>query len=179
MLSKDDAVLVVIDVQGRLATLMHDRETFFTNVVRMIKGARALGVPILWTEQLPDKLGETLPQIKEQLDGVELLVKKTFSCCGDGGFPARLKATGRRQVLVVGMETHVCVYQTAMDLLRDGYQVHLVTDAVSSRIPSNRELGIQVIKEAGARLTSVEMALFEMLVVAQGDEFKQVIQIVK
>ncbi len=178
MLKKDDAVLVVVDIQGKLATLMHDKENFYQNVIRMIDGARALEVPAIWTEQLPDKLGKTLPQIKEHLSG-DPLVKNTFSCCGDVNFKQALKETGRRQVLLTGMETHVCVYQTALDLLEDGYEVYLVTDAVSSRIAYNRELGIQVIKDAGAKLTSVEMCLFEMLVVAQGDRFKQVIQIVK
>lgn len=179
MLNKDNAALVVVDVQGKLATLMHEREAFYENVVRMIRGARVLDLPILWTEQLPDKLGETLPQIRQHLDGVELLVKKTFSCCGDSDFLERLKATGRRQVLLTGMETHVCVYQTAMDLLNDGYEVYLVTDAVSSRSVANKAVGIEAIKNAGGHITSVETALFEMLVVAQGDQFKQVIQIVK
>jgi len=179
MLRRDDAVLAVVDMQGRLATLMHDKETFYENVARMIKGAKVLGLPILWTEQLPDKLGDTLPQIAEHLAGEARLVKRTFSCCGDENFLARLKATGRRQVLLTGMETHVCVYQTAMDLLAGGYEVYLVSDAVSSRTAANRAVGIEAIREAGGRITSVEMALFEMLVVAQGDQFKQVIQIVK
>ena len=178
MLEKDKAALVVVDVQGKLATLMHEKESFYKNVTRMIKGADVLGLPVLWTEQLPDKLGETLPEIKEHLSG-EPLVKKTFSCCGDPQFNSGLKATGRKQVLLTGMETHVCVYQTAMDLLGQGYEVYLVTDAVSSRFAHNKELGVRRLADAGALLTSVEMALFEMLVVAEGDQFKQVIQIVK
>jgi nicotinamidase-related amidase len=178
MLDKDNAALVVIDVQGKLATLMHDRENFYRNVVRMIKGAEVLGLPLLWTEQLPDKLGETQPEIRQHLTG-EPLVKDTFSCCGDAGFLDRLKAAGRKQILVTGMETHVCVYQTVMDLLRDGFEVYLVADAVSSRSAYNREVGLQVMRDAGAKITTVEMALFEMLVVARGEQFKQIIQIVK
>jgi nicotinamidase-related amidase len=178
MLDKDNAALVVIDVQGKLAALMHDRENFYRNVVRMIKGAEVLELPVLWTEQLPDKLGETQPEIRQHLTG-EPLVKDTFSCCGDAGFLDRLKAAGRKQILVTGMETHVCVYQTVMDLLRDGFEVHLVADAVSSRSAYNREVGLQVMRDAGAKMTTVEMALFEMLVVARGEQFKQIIQIVK
>jgi nicotinamidase-related amidase len=179
MLLKEDAVLVVVDVQGRLATLMFQKDEFYANVVRMIKGALALDIPVLWNEQLPDKLGDTIPEIREVLSGRQPLVKSTFSCCGNEAFNAQLLQTGRRQVLLAGMETHVCVYQTAVDLLDKGYEVYLVADAVSSRFKENKEIGIQAIRDLGARITSVEMALFEMLKVAEGDQFKQVIKIVK
>jgi nicotinamidase-related amidase len=179
MLLKEDAVLVVVDVQGRLATLMFQKDEFYANVVRMIKGALALDIPVLWNEQLPDKLGDTIPEIREVLSGRQPLVKSAFSCCGNEAFNAQLLQTGRRQVLLVGMETHVCVYQTAVDLLDKGYEVYLVADAVSSRFKENKEIGIQAIRDLGARITSVEMALFEMLKVAEGDQFKQVIKIVK
>ncbi len=179
MLRMDNAVLVIVDVQGKLATLMHEKEQFFENVVRMIKAAQALDIPIIWNEQLPDKLGPTIDPIKQALPGQEPLVKESFSCCGNTAFNDRLAESGRRQVLLVGMETHVCVYQTALDLLRDNYEVHLVADAVSSRIAYNKDIGIQAIRAAGASVTSVEMALFEMLTIAKGDQFKQIIKIVK
>lgn len=179
MLDKNKAALLVIDVQGKLATLMQKHEQLFANVNRMINGAKALEIPILWTEQIPDKLGETVDDVKKELDGVELLTKTTFSCCGGPGFNERLKQSGRKQVIVTGIEAHVCVYQTCLDLINDGYEVHLVTDAVSSRFKTNYKLGIERIKEAGATLTSVEMSLFEMLKVAEGDQFKQIIKIVK
>ncbi len=179
MLQKENAVLVVIDVQGKLATLMNKHERLFENVNRMIKAANVLEIPIVWTEQIPDKLGETVPIIKKELEGTNLLTKNTFSCCGGPGFNEKLKELGRKQILVTGIETHVCVYQTCMDLLNSEYEVHLVKDAVSSRIKSNYRLGVEKIKEAGAQLTSVEMCLFEMLKVAEGDNFKQIIKIVK
>ncbi|UCG63041.1 MAG: hydrolase [Candidatus Zixiibacteriota bacterium] len=179
MLEKDNAVLVVIDIQGKLATLMHHRGTLFQNAVRMIQGAGVLGIPIIWTEQLPDKLGETSPEIKAALKGEQPLVKKAFSCCGDDAFLKRIVAVGRKQVLLTGIETHICVYQTAVDLIRSGYEVYVVQDAVSSRIESNYDLGIERMKDAGAILTSVEMSLFEMLRVAEGDQFRQIVRIVK
>lgn len=179
MLQKENAVLVVIDVQGKLATLMHKHKRLFENVNRIIDGAKVLDIPIVWTEQIPDKLGTTVDVVKEHLEGVELLTKNTFSCCGGPGFNEKLEQLGRKQVLVCGIETHVCVYQTCMDLLQTDYEVHLVTDAVSSRFKNNYYLGVEKIKDAGATLTSVEMCLFEMLKVAEGDQFKQVIQIVK
>jgi nicotinamidase-related amidase len=179
MLKREDAALLVIDIQGKLATLMYRQEELFANVIRMIQGAGVLGIPIIWTEQLPDKLGETLPEIKQVLEGNKPLVKKTFSCCGDGAFLSQLQATGRRQILLTGIETHVCVYQTALDLIGAGYEVYLVRDAVSSRIEQNYHLGIERIRDAGGIPTSVEMSLFEMLGVAEGEQFKQIIQIVK
>jgi len=179
MLRKDDAVLVIIDVQGRLASLMYRKEEFFENVVRIIKGAQVLGIPIIWNEQLPDKLGSTIPQVKDALKDHLPLVKHTFSCCDNGDFMSRLAETGRRQALLAGMETHVCVYQTAIGLLPAGYEVYLVADAVSSRTAENKQIGIEAVKSAGGKITSVEMALFEMLKVAEGDQFKQIIQIVK
>nr|MBN2276623.1 hydrolase [candidate division Zixibacteria bacterium] len=179
MLKADKAVLVVVDIQGKLATLMHNREVFYQNVIRMINGARALEIPILWNEQLPDKLGETIPEIKEVLRDKKPLIKKSFSCCGNPDFVDQLKQLKCKQVLLVGMETHICIYRTALDLLHDGYKVYLVTDAVASRVPENKQLGIEVIKERGGLMTSVEMALFEIFDTAEGDKFKQMVQIVK
>ncbi len=179
MLKTENAVLVVIDVQGKLATLMHNRDEFYKNIVRMIEGAKVLDIPVLWNEQLPDKLGTTIPEIKSVLEGAAPLVKKTFSCCGNKDFVTQLKGLKRKQVLLVGMETHVCVYQTAQDLLAEGYEVFLVADAVSSRSLENKQIGLSTMKDLGARITNVEMALFEMLQTAEGDQFKQVIRIIK
>jgi len=179
MLTASQAVLVVVDVQGKLATLMYDKEKFFANVVRMIKGAGVLNIPIIWNEQLPDKLGPTIPEVTEAMGKALPLVKKTFSCCGNDEFNAQLKSTGRRQVLLVGMESHVCVYQTAVDLLRDGFDVYLIADAISSRFAETRQIGIEAMLAAGARIACVEMVLFEMLGTAEGEAFRQCIKIVK
>jgi hypothetical protein len=179
MLKIDDAALVIVDVQGKLATLMTNREEFFRKMVMISRGAWTLGLPILWNEQLPDKLGPTIPQLKDALPGMTPLVKNTFSCCGNSNFVNKLKATNCHQVLLTGMETHVCVYQTAADLIADGFEVHLVADAVSSRTAEDRQVGIEAIKALGAKVTTVEMCLFEMLHVAEGDKFKEIIKIVK
>jgi len=179
MLKADNAVLVVIDVQGKLATLMHEREAFYDAVVRMIRGAQVMDLPILWNEQIPEKLGLTIDQVKEALQDSEPLVKKHFSCCGNEAFQRKLEETGRKQVLLVGMETHVCVWQTAQDLLDQGYEVYIVADGVSSRSAANKEVGIRAMMQAGARITCVEMALFEMMHVAEGDQFRQLIKIIK
>lgn len=179
MLNRNNTILVVIDVQGKLATLMHNRDIFVENTSRIIKGCQTLQIPIIWNEQLPDKLGETVPQIKDILAGNSPLIKNTFSCVGNKAFVQKLNELDRRQVLLVGMETHVCVYQTAIDLLELGFDIFLVADCISSRSIENKQIGIEAITAAGARITSVEMALFEMLRVAEGDDFRQVSKIVK
>jgi nicotinamidase-related amidase len=179
MLKADDTALVIVDVQGKLADLMHGRDQLFRNLVIMAEGAKVLDIPILWNEQLPDKLGETVSPLRSVLDGLKPLVKKTFSCCGNDSFVAELNRLNRRQVLLVGIESHVCVYQTACDLLRAGHEVHLVTDAVSSRTPENKQIGIEATRASGAHLTSTEMALFEMLQVAEGDRFRRISKLVK
>ncbi len=179
MLKVENAVLVIVDVQGRLATLMYQKEQFFQNMVTVINGCRILEIPILWNEQLPDKLGQTIPEIKEILSDMAPMVKKTFSCCGNDEFNRALKKSGRRQILLTGMETHVCVYQTAIDLIEAGYDVYLVADCVSSRTADNKQIGIQAIRDLGAKLCSIEMAFFEMLQVAEGDKFRKIIKIIK
>jgi len=179
MIDIENSVLVVIDIQGKLASLMYQKEKFFENVVKMIKGAQVLGIPIIWNEQLPDKLGATIPEIKDVLGDLAPMPKSTFSCCGNPAFVQKLMELDRDSVFLTGMETHVCVYQTTFDLIELDYDVFLVADAVSSRTPENKQIGIEAMKDYGAEITSVEMALFEMLEVAEGDMFKRIIEIVK
>ena len=180
MLNLNNTTLLIIDVQERLVPVMLNKEKLLDNLQLLIKGANVLELPIVYTEQVPEKLGPTLPEIADLLaDDTTPISKSSFSCYGCTPFVQQLKKLGRKQVLVAGIETHVCVYQTAIDLLEQGYEVQLVTDAVSSRTAENRQLAIDRIKEAGAKLTSTEMALFELLRVAEGDKFRQVSRIVK
>lgn len=180
MLALNNTALVVIDVQGKLAQLMSQKETLFDNLQKIIKGAQVLDLPIIWNEQLPEKLGPTTPEIAQLLvNTTQAIAKSSFSCCGNPPFMEALKATGRKQVLLSGIEAHVCVYQTCRDLLDRGYEVQVVTDAVSSRTVENRQIGLERMKEAGATLTSAEMALFELLRVAEGSQFKEITKIVR
>jgi nicotinamidase-related amidase len=180
MLNIDHTALLVIDVQGKLAQLMHDKEKLFANLARIIRGARVLELPIIWTEQVPEKLGQTTPEIADLLDGsVAPLSKASFSCCGAPPFMTELQALNRKQLLLTGIETHICLYQTSVDLLKMGYEVQVVADAVSSRTAENKQVGLARIKAAGAVITSTEMALFELLRMAEGDQFRQIAKIVK
>jgi len=180
MLKTDEALLMVVDIQGKLARIVHDSESVIAAAGRLIRGARVLGVPILWTEQNPEGLGPTVPELAELLppDG-RALPKLHFSCWGDKTIRDAIDEIGRKHILLAGIETHVCVYQTAVDLTAAGYGVHVVADAVSSRTPANREIGLAKVQQAGAAITCVETALFEMLQIARGEKFKEILKIVK
>ena len=178
MLTTDDATLVVVDLQVKLLPVMQDEYALMDNADRLIRGALALGLPIVWTEQNPDGLGPTAPQLADLLPG-EPITKLSFSCCGEPAFSRALASAGRKQILLAGIETHVCVYQTCLDLLAVGYKVEVVSDAVSSRAAANKSVALARMSAAGAGVTSVEIALFELLKVAQGPAFKQVLKIVK
>jgi len=178
MLERDSTVLVLVDYQERLLPAIDRRADILEAAVKLTRGAQALGVPIVHTEQYPRGLGPTAPELAELLTA-EPIEKLSFGCCGEPAFLDALAALGRKQAVLAGIEAHVCVYQTAVGLLDAGYDVHVVTDAVSSRTQENRAIGLQKMRDAGAGVTSVETALFELLRVAGGPEFKAVIQIVK
>jgi nicotinamidase-related amidase len=179
MLEIENCCLVVIDVQGKLAQLMHDKESLFKNIQILIHAAKILNIPIIWCQQCPDALGPTIPQIAELLSGIEPINKASFSCCGCDQFNTKLKELTRKQILLCGIETHVCVYQTAIDLLRKGYEVEVISDAVSSRSLHNKEVAINTMSAAGVNVTTTEMALFELLKTADNPQFKQIAKLIK
>jgi nicotinamidase-related amidase len=178
-LSEDQALVVVIDIQGNLAQAMYEKEALFANAARIIAGAKVFGMPIVVTEQMPEKLGPTIPELTPLLTGTAPIRKESFSCCAVESFTAALKTAGRRQILIAGIETHICVYQTVMDLLRDHYEVHIIADAVSSRTARNRMLALQRLNREGAVITSTETILFELLKTAADPRFKDIFRLVK
>ncbi len=178
-LTTDNAVLVVIDFQERLFPVMHDKEKLLGNVVKLIKGIKVMEIPIILTEQYPKGLGPTIPEIKELLPDIKPIEKVCFSCCDNEAFGKALESLKRKQVLITGIEAHICVYQTAMALAQVGYEVQVVSDCVSSREPENKTVALFRMGAAGISPTTTEMALFELLRVAQGDKFKQISNIVK
>ena len=179
MLNRTAAVLIMIDIQGNLAQAMYEKENLFANNIKLIQGFKAFNLPIIVTEQIPQKLGQTIPEIIRELDGVKPIAKETFSCWNDMHFHEQVEALSRRHIVLTGIESHICVYQTALDLIQNGYNVHLVTDAVSSRTRNNRDVGTAAIKSAGGFLTSTEMVLFELLRTAADPKFKDIFKIVK
>lgn len=179
MLQKDDTVLVLIDIQGKLAEIVDNSEFVIGNIAKMTQGVQLLGLPILWLEQYPKGLGKTVEAIAQHLTDQQPIEKITYSAYDTPEFVEKLEATGRKKVLLAGIETHICVYQTAAHLLQNGYEVEVLADCVSSRTAKNNEIGLQKIVQIGAKVTSVEMALFEMLQIAKGDTFKAISKLVK
>ena len=179
MLESKTTILVIIDVQGKLAQIMHDREDLIKNLQILISGAKLLEIPIIWMEQLPDKLGPTIPEIQELLPDMEPIIKDVFSCARNEEFNGRLQELHGHDIILARIESHVCVYQTAMDLLNQDYAVHVAADAVSSRTDSNKQLGLERMLLEGVVQTSVEMVLFELQGVATGDRFRKLAKLVK
>jgi nicotinamidase-related amidase len=175
VLDRDRAVLVVVDVQEAFRPAVLEFERVASGVAKLIEGAKALGVPVVATEQYPKGLGKTVPEVAEQLGDVEPIEKVCFSAAEADNFDLY----GREQALLCGIESHVCVSQTAHDLLDRGLEVHVAADAVSSRTPENRDIGLHKMEGSGAVITSVETALFELVGAAGTDEFKTVQALVK
>ncbi|MGQ0505355.1 MAG: isochorismatase family protein [Myxococcaceae bacterium] len=177
-LSKDRTALLVIDVQERLAAAMNapEMERVLNRTRAAITGAKALRLPVVLTEQYPKGLGPTVTGVKELLGESRPIEKVQFSCV----LPEVLAQFGDcRDILVTGMETHVCVFQTVRDLVDLGFTPYLCADAVLSRTALDREVGLNLCKEAGAKTTTVEAALFDLLGKAGTPEFKQVSNAVK
>ena len=179
MFTNDNTILLLIDVQGQLAQLMHEKEKMFKSLGTLIQGMKILEVPILWMEQIPKNLGPTTEAISKYLTEEEPIEKFSFSCCGNPEFMEKFKNAGRTQVLLTGIEAHICVFQTGYELIKQGCQVQVVADCVSSRTKENKEIGIQRIVQTGGQATCVEMAFFELLRAAKGDKFKQIIKLIK
>lgn len=175
---RESSALLIVDVQERLAQAMPAERLarLLNRTLAAIEGARALGLPVIVTEQYPKGLGRTARPIAERLADVRVIEKLEFSALVPGVLEA---LTGRPQVLVVGMETHVCVFQTVRALSRAGLSPYLAVDAVLSRTETDYRVGIDLCREAGAQLTTVEAALFDALRVAGGPEFKAISAAVK
>ncbi len=178
MLAAENTAVVLVDLQEKLLPVISERDALVDSAGRLVTGAAVLGVPVIHTEQNPRGLGPTVAAVADLLPDPPV-TKLAFSCCGEPAFTDALAALGRQQILLAGIETHVCVYQTAVDLIAAGYEVRVVTDAVSSRTLANKALGLEAMRDAGVSVTSVETALFELLKVAEGPRFKEILRIVK
>ncbi|MDD9305028.1 MAG: hydrolase [Desulfobacter sp.] len=179
MFKTENCVMLLVDVQGQLANLMYEKDQLFERLEIMIRGMKILGIPIVWMEQIPSKLGPTTERIARLMTDQSPIEKFSFSCWKEPEFLSAFEALGRRQVLLTGIETHICVCQTGLDLIRQGCQVQVVADCVSSRTQENKQIGIDRLSRAGAEVTSVEMAFFELMKVARGEAFRQIIKLVK
>lgn len=177
--SRDSSVLLVVDIQERLLPAIDGGTEVVRHAGRIIRAAEVLGVPVLATEQYPKGLGPTVEPIRGTLDPAAVFEKLTFSACGAEGLLERLRGLGRGQVVVAGIESHICVQQTVLELLAEGLDVYLAADAVGSRRASDRAVALDRARQAGAVVTTTEAVMFEWLAVAGTDEFKAVSRLVR
>jgi nicotinamidase-related amidase len=179
VLDREKTALVLIDVQEKLFRLMPDQEALVGHLQQLVRGAQVLKLPIVWAEQYPEGMGKTIQAVAELLSKHVPIPKRSFSVCGHEPLRRQIQSLGCKQFVLAGIESHVCVYQSAVDLLALGYEVEVVSDAVSSRTEANRRIGLERVRRAGAAITSVETVLFELLRVAEGPRFKEILSIVK
>jgi len=180
MQERNHTMLVVIDAQERMMPVINRGNEVTGEIVRLIQGCRALHIPILVTEQYPTGLGTTVSEVREAMgEWYRPIEKITFSAADSLSFMGQLEASGRQHILICGVETHVCVFQTARDLRNSGHDVEVVADAVGSRSETNREIALERLTRHGVELTTVEMALFNLMISADIPEFKTVSGIVK
>ncbi|MBI3593247.1 MAG: hydrolase [Nitrospirae bacterium] len=178
-LYKDNAALVIIDIQDRLAAAMKVRDKVIKNCLHLIELSKLLNIPIVLTEQYPKGLGRTVAEIKEQLPVYQPIEKLTFSCCEEPNFLNEIKKLNKKTIILTGMETHICILQTCIGLLKEGFNVHLVRDGVCSRTKENWKTGTGFMRDAGAVITCTETVLFQLLKVAGTEEFKTISKRIK
>jgi nicotinamidase-related amidase len=179
-LTPPQAVLIVIDVQSKLTPAMPPQvyERMRATTAMLVEAAGLFGIPVVTTEQYPQGIGHTVPELTAACAG-GVIEKTSFGCCGEPAFLDKLKQLGRRQLIVTGMEAHVCVYQTVLGLLAAGYHVHLVRDAICSRRKEDYRAGVSNAARAGALVITAEMALFQLLKDSRHDQFRTISKLVK
>lgn len=175
----EDSAAILIDMQERLVPVMNQKEEVVKNSIQLITGLNILEVPIFVTRQYPKGLGDTIPEIKAALGEHQAYDKMSFSIHGDEEIKKALHESGKKNLFIFGMETHICVAQSIIDLQEIGYQTYLVSDCTTSRKESDHQVGLKRAAYEGSVITTKEAALFELLRVAQGDKFKQISKLIK
>jgi len=176
LIREEESVLVVIEMQEKLFPAMAEKEKLLENVLRLVKFAGIIGLPVLVTEM--EKLGNTLPQIMSELKGVQPAVRSEFNCFGSQDFASRIRELGREVLILAGIEAHICVAQTALHAVLS-YRVHVVSDATSSRSLENRKVALERMAQGGVTLSSTEMVIYELLKNSGTDAFRQTLRLIK
>jgi nicotinamidase-related amidase len=179
ILDRNKTALLIIDIQERILGVMQNPDSVVANTIKLIKGFKVLNSPIIYTEQYPKGLGQTFKEIKTELGDLSPIQKMSFSCFGAENLFSELKQKNLKQVVIAGIEAHVCVQQTVLDLLANDFEVNLAVNAVSSRNLIDYETAINRMRTHGAEITTVESILFEMLNVSGTDKFKAISKIIK
>jgi nicotinamidase-related amidase len=176
IIERNECVLVIIDVQEKLMPVITEKESVLSNIARLVKVCRIVDIPIIVTEQ--EKLGKTVAEIQNEFSAEKAIQKVHFNCFSCEDFAERINKTGRKTIILTGVEAHICVSQTALYAI-PSYNVQIVNDAVSSRLTENRDIALQRMRDAGAIITSAEMFIYEILQKAGTDEFRSILPLVK
>jgi nicotinamidase-related amidase len=176
---KDKAVLVIIDFQERIFPAIHEHEMLSKNVPVLIEGIKVIGIPLIVTEQYVKGLGPTIPEISEKITDTSRIEKASFSCCDEPRFMMELASSGKEFVIIAGIESHVCVLQTVIDLQQCGYHPVVVEDCISSRKPNDKRMALERMRKEGVIITTYEAILFELLRYSGGETFKAISRLVK
>ena len=179
LIRREDSLLLVVDIQEKLAPAIHHADGVIANAVRLLQAARQLAIPAFVSEQYVRGLGISVEAVRVAAVDARFFDKTHFSCLAEPGILDMLRSAGRQQILLAGTEAHVCVLQTAFDLLTAGFTVFLVADAVSSRTPENRQAAIARMQAAGMHIVTTEMVLFECLRQAGTDQFRALLPLIK
>jgi isochorismate hydrolase len=176
LIREEESVLVVIEMQEKLFPAMAEKEKLLDNVMRLVRFARILNLPVVVTEM--EKLGNTLPQVMSELKGVQPVVRSDFNCFGSQVFSSRIKELERGVLILAGIEAHICIAQTALHAV-PAYRVHVVSDAISSRSSENRKVALERMAQGGVTVSSTEMVIYELLKNSGREAFKQALKLVK
>jgi nicotinamidase-related amidase len=178
LLKRDETVFLIVDIQERLMPVINDKEEIFSNVNKLISGAKILDLPLLVTEQYPKGLGHVCKEIKLPDDHM-VIEKVCFSCLLSDPIKEKLQRLKARSLVLSGVESHICILKTALDALKNDYEVHIVADAVSSRRKFDKEIALERLKQSGAFIATTEMILFQLLDEAGNEEFKNISRLIK
>ncbi|MEM1581763.1 MAG: hydrolase [candidate division WOR-3 bacterium] len=179
LMSRENAVLLIIDVQEKLFPLISDKENILQNIRKLIRFAGIISMPVILTEQYPKGLGPTIPEVKELLPEVQPIEKMEFSCFGSERFREVLKKLGVKTLVIAGIETHICIVQTSIEGVNNGYEVCVISDASSSRNPEDRRIAFERMRQSGIIVASTEMLIYELLKKAGTQEFRDALKIIR
>ena len=179
LLRKDDTLLVVVDIQTKLLSVMFEKERLISSCSKLIQAGKLLGIPMVMTEQYPEGMGRTDPKISEQIQDMGIIEKLSFSCCGVSDFNQKIAGFGKKQIMMIGIESHICILQTVHDLIRQGYFLFVPYDGISSRREGDYKNALDRMRQVGAVIGSVESAIFELMEKAGTPIFRQISRIIK
>jgi nicotinamidase-related amidase len=179
LIDRENTGLLVIDVQEKLMEVMGQKQRIIDNIIRLLHLSKIFHLPVMLTEQYPKWLGPTLPEIVENLPSYDPISKMHFNCCDVDAFNDQLESQSYKNIIVTGVESHICVFQTCVSILVQGYNVHVPQDAVDSRTDENWRVGLKLMEQAGAIITSTEAVIYQILKEAGTKEFKRMLKIIR